>query len=122
MKALSRLPGYNWCGIYRLEADGLRLDEFVGAATDHILIPIGRGVCGVAVAEGRNQIVRDVRALENYLACSIQTMSEIVVLIRRQDGQILGQIDIDGHQVDAFDESDERLLERIGTVLAERWE
>jgi GAF domain-containing protein len=122
MKELARLHGYNWCGIYILDGEGLRLAEFVGAATDHIFIPIGRGVCGAAVAENRNQIVEDVRTLENYLACSIQTRSEIVVLIRRADGTILGQIDIDGHEVGAFDETDERLLERLGTILAERWE
>ena len=121
MEALSRLPGYNWSGIYRLESDGLHLDEYVGAATDHTLIPVGRGVCGAAVAEDRNQIVQDVRTLDNYLACSTETRSEIVVLIRNQENTVLGQIDIDGHQVGAFDKTDEDLLEEIGAILAKRW-
>lgn len=121
MELLDELPTYDWSGIYRLEGQTLVLDEYVGAATDHTHIPVGRGVCGTAVAEEANQVIGDVRELTNYLACSTQTRSEIVVLIRR-DGQILGQIDIDGHTVGAFDASDERLLERMANVLASRWE
>jgi L-methionine (R)-S-oxide reductase len=120
MELLDALPGYNWSGIYRLEGDTLVLDEYVGAATDHTRIPVGRGVCGTAVAENRNQVIGDVWELTNYLSCSTQTRSEIVVLIHR-DGEILGQIDIDGHQVGAFDDTDEAFLERIAEVLAARW-
>lgn len=121
MEQISGLPGYNWSGIYRLEGEELLLDEFVGAATDHVRIPVGKGVCGTAVAENANQIVEDVSTLDNYLACSLTTKSEIVVLIRDEAGTILGQIDIDGHTVGAFDQSDERFLERLAWVLAERW-
>ena len=96
------------------------LDEYVGAHTDHTHIPVGRGVCGTAVAENQNQVIEDVRELSNYLACSIQTRSEIVVLIR-QGETILGQIDIDGHTVGAFDATDESLLEAIAELLADRW-
>lgn len=120
MQELSKLPNYNWCGIYRLEGDTLVLDEFVGEPTDHTCIPVGRGVCGTAVAEDRNQVIEDVNQLGNYLSCSISTKSEIVVLIRK-DGEILGQIDIDGHEVGAFDASDERMLDGLATFLAERW-
>jgi GAF domain-containing protein len=121
MEALSRLPHYNWSGVYRLEGDTLVLDQYVGAATDHTHIPVGRGVCGTAVAENANQVIEDVRELDNYLACSLQTRSEIVVLIR--DGEkILGQIDIDGHTVGAFDSSDEAFLEQVAEILAERWD
>ena len=120
MGMLSELPGYNWSGIYRLEGDELVLDEYVGAATDHTRIAVGVGVCGTAVAENRNQVVEDVRELTNYLACSLQTRSEIVVLIK-QGEEILGQIDIDGHTVGAFDSSDERFLERVAEVLAAKW-
>jgi GAF domain-containing protein len=121
MELLDGLPTYDWSGIYRLQGDTLVLDEYVGAPTDHTNIPVGRGVCGTAVAEDRNQLIEDVRELDNYLSCSIHTRSEIVVLIRRGD-QVLGQIDIDGHQVGAFDETDESLLTRMGDLLAERWE
>lgn len=120
MERLAELPGYNWSGIYRLEGNTLVLDEYVGAETDHTHIPVGRGVCGTAVAEDRNQVIDDVRELDNYLACSTRTRSEIVVLIR--DGEkVLGQIDIDGHTVGAFDASDEALLEELSAVLAEFW-
>lgn len=121
MASLARLPGYDWCGVYRLEGETLVLDEYVGDATDHVRIPVGVGVCGTAVAENANQVVTDVRELTNYLACSTKTRAEIVVLIRRGD-QILGQIDVDGHAVGAFDADDEAMLERLAGLLAERWE
>lgn len=121
MQRLAELPGYDWCGIYRLEGDTLVLDAYVGAETDHDRIPVGRGVCGTAIAEGRNQVVEDVRQLENYLACSLETRSEIVVLIRR-DGKVIGQIDIDGHEVGRFGPLDEAMLEELAAAIAERWE
>ena len=117
-----RFPTYKWVGVYWLVGGELVLGPYVGAATNHARIPIGRGVCGAAVAAGRNQVVRDVRELDNYLACSTETRSEIVVLIRDSQGTILGQIDIDGHEVGAFTESDERLLEAVATVIVERVE
>jgi L-methionine (R)-S-oxide reductase len=122
MTQLAELPNYNWCGIYRLEGDSLVLDQYVGAETDHTHIPVGRGVCGTAVAENANQVIGDVRELENYLSCSLETRSEIVVLIRdSEDDRILGQIDIDGHVVDAFDSSDEEMLTNMARMLAGRW-
>jgi GAF domain-containing protein len=121
MEQLDQLQDYNWSRIYRLEGETLVLDAYVGAATDHTHIPVGRGVCGTAVAEDKNQVITDVRELTNYLACSTQTRSEIVVLIRKGD-TILGQIDIDGHRVGAFDSSDEQLLEDMAAILAKRWE
>ncbi len=121
MEQLDSLETYNWSGIYRLEGEMLVLDAYVGAETDHTQIPVGRGVCGTAVAEDANQVIEDVRELSNYLACSTQTRSEIVVLIRR-GSEVLGQIDIDGHTVGAFDASDEALLTSLGEILAERWD
>ena len=120
MALLNELPCYNWSGVYRLEADTLVLDAYVGAATDHTRIPVGRGVCGTAVAENRNQIVADVRELSNYLACSTRTRSEIVVLVRRGEA-VLGQIDVDADVVGAFGPGDEMLLERFASELAARW-
>ncbi|MBS1705404.1 MAG: GAF domain-containing protein [Armatimonadetes bacterium] len=121
MAHLSKLPNYNWCGVYRLEGDELVLDAYVGDSTEHTRIPVGVGVCGTAVAESRNQIIDDVRELTNYLACSTMTRSEIVVLIRKDD-KILGQIDIDGHAVGAFGVEDEQMLEKLATLLADGWE
>lgn len=121
MSLLSGLEGWNWCGIYRLEGETLILDEYVGAATDHTHIPVGRGVCGTAVAENRNQVIPDVQALDNYLACSLETKSELVVLIR-EGSTILGQIDIDGHKVGQFSCEEEAFLDQMAVILAERWE
>jgi len=116
-----RLPHYNWVGVYVLDGDMLNLGPYVGAHTDHTLIPVGRGVCGTAVAEDRNQVIEDVRTLDNYLACSLETRSEIVVLIRDpRTRQVLGQIDADGHDVGAFDRTDEALLEQVAARLAPR--
>lgn len=122
MELLDTLPDYNWSGIYRLEGEKLLLDAYVGEPTDHTEIPVGRGVCGTAVAEDKNQVIEDVRELSNYLSCSVKTRSEIVVLIRDSEGKILGQIDIDGHRVGAFDKSDEAFLEKMAEILAQRWE
>lgn len=111
---------YNWVGIYLVEGDTLILHNYIGKPTEHTHIPIGKGVCGVAVAEGANQIVGDVTKLDNYLACSVETRAEIVVLIRRGT-EILGQIDIDSDQENAFNESDESLLSRVADLLARRF-
>ncbi len=114
-----RLPHYHWVGIYWLEGDTLTLGPYVGPPTEHVRIPVGRGVCGTAVAENANQIVYDVRERENYLACNLETRSEIVVLIRDpHTGAIRGQIDVDGTEVGAFDESDEAFLETIARLIA----
>ena len=120
MRLLSDLDGYDWCGVYRLEGATLVLDEYLGKPTEHTHIPVGAGVCGTAVALNKNQTVPDVRKLENYLACSLETRSEIVVLIHR-DGVILGQIDIDGHTVGTFDRGDEKFLEQVAELIADRW-
>ncbi len=121
MELLNELPGYDWCGIYRLEGKHLVLDEFVGAPTEHRVIPIGKGVCGTAVAENRNLIIPDVQTVENYLSCDIRTRSEIVVLIRSGE-RILGQIDVDSHTPNAFSEADEKGLMELSEILAERWQ
>jgi GAF domain-containing protein len=111
---------YNWVGIYLLEGDMLVLHNYIGKPTDHTHIRVGRGVCGTAVSEAKNQIVEDVTALDNYLACSLETRSEIVVLIRRGD-EILGQIDIDSDLPRAFTSDDESLLDGVARVLAKKF-
>ena len=113
-------PHYNWVGIYLLEDDTLVLHNYVGKPTEHTHIPVGHGVCGTAVAERANQIVDDVTAIGNYLACSLETRAEIVVLIRRGD-QIFGQIDIDSDTPGAFTPADEALLDGVAEALARRF-
>jgi GAF domain-containing protein len=112
------LPHFAWVGVYWLRGKELHLGPYEGSPTEHRRIYMGDGVCGTAVAEGTNQIVRDVRERENYIACSASTRSEIVVLIRDSFGGVLGQIDADSNQVDAFDHTDEMLLEAVGSRLA----
>jgi L-methionine (R)-S-oxide reductase len=112
-----RFKHYHWVGIYWLTQGGLVLGPYVGAATEHTHIDIGQGVCGTAVAQGKNQIVPDVRQVENYLACSLKSRAEIVVLIRRA-GEVVGQIDADSDDVGAFDSSDEELLTAVAERLA----
>jgi GAF domain-containing protein len=121
MDRLARLPGYDWAGVYRREGDVLILDAYRGAPTEHTRIPVGVGICGTAVAEDRDIVVEDVRNESNYLACSTQTRSEIVVLIRDASGEVLGQIDIDGHELAAFGDADLKLLRQVAATLAGRW-
>lgn len=109
----------HWIGIYELKGSALHLGPYYGPETDHRVIPVGRGVCGTAVAEDANQIVDDVRAVGNYLACNLETRSEIVVLIRDpKSRRILAQIDADGTQVGDFGKADEEMLDSVGTMLA----
>jgi GAF domain-containing protein len=120
VQALAKsFPHYRWVGIYWLKGDMLILGPFVGDETEHRRIRVGEGVCGTAVAAGKNQVISDVRDVHNYLACSVRTRSEIVVLLRRS-GQIVGQIDADGHEIGAFDASDESLLSGVGERLMAR--
>ncbi len=111
-------PSWDWSGIYLMKGGVLVLGPSTAPA-DHDRIEVGEGVCGTAVSEDKNQVVEDVREVENYLACSIHTRSEIVVLIRHE-GQIVGQFDIDSDTVGAFTSEDEALLEELAGVVAPR--
>jgi GAF domain-containing protein len=114
-------PRFHWTGIYELFPDNtLRLGPFIGAPTDHVFISVGRGVCGSAVAEGRDKNVPDVSKEPNYLACSSATRSELVVLIRKGE-RIYAQIDIDSHDLDAFDATTEVEVRKVADWLADRY-
>ncbi|MFW9903916.1 MAG: GAF domain-containing protein [Candidatus Thorarchaeota archaeon] len=117
---LSSIPYFNWIGIYLLnkETDELVLDYYVGKSTEHTHIPVGRGICGSAVADKEDKIIDDVLSEENYLACSLDTRSEIVVLIENQS-EILGQIDVDSDDVAAFDEVDQKYLSQVSNLIIE---
>jgi len=112
-------PTWGWVGVYLLVGDALVPGPFVGPPTEHTRIPIGIGVCGTAVARNANIVVDDVRRLDNYLACSVGTRSEIVVLIR-DGGDVVGQFDVDSDDVGAFGPADEALLEDLAALAGPR--
>jgi L-methionine (R)-S-oxide reductase len=115
---VKELPQAGWIGVYWLDRDrnALKLGPYHGPKTEHVLIPVGTGVCGTAVTEDRDQVVDDVRKRENYLACTPTVRSEIVVLIR-QNGHVVGQIDCDSDQVAAFTPSDHAFLKMVAGAL-----
>ena len=111
------MPDYTWVGIYLLDGNELVLGPFVGKPSPHTRIPLGRGICGAAATEKATIIVDDVNADPRYLACSIETKSEIVVPIMH-GGDVLGEIDIDSDRPAAFGAADQELLEAVAALLA----
>ena len=112
---------YNWTGLYWMNdlKGQLELGAYVGEATDHTSIPYGRGICGQVAVSGATFEVPDVHAQDNYLACSLATKSEIVVPIYMEE-KLIGQIDIDSHELDPFTAEDHALLEWVAEFIAER--
>lgn len=103
---------FNWTGFYFKNGDKneLKLGPYVGAETDHTIIPYGKGICGQVAVSNETFIVPDVHLQDNYLSCSIDTKAEIVVPIFK-NGENIGQIDIDSHTIDPFTKEDLELLE-----------
>lgn len=117
----SAVPSYSWVGIYVVEGDDLVLDAWSGpSATEHTRIPIGKGVCGFAAKAGRAEIVSDVSKDPRYLQCFLSTKSEIVVPFS-VDGKVLGEIDVDSEQLDAFSSVDREFLEAVARKLESVW-
>src|SRR4051812_684935 len=110
-------PPYTSVYLYMLHGDELVLEAYAGRDTDHTRIPVGKGVCGTAVATGEDQNVPDVRAISNYLACNTWTRSELVVLIRRGT-TILGQIDVDSDEPDPFTDDEIAACRKVADALA----
>jgi GAF domain-containing protein len=112
----AEVPHYTWVGIYLVEGNDLVLGPFLGKPSPHTRIPVGSGICGAAASEKDTIVVDDVNADPRYLACSLETQSEIVVPIMR-GGDVLGEIDIDSDARAAFKTDDRRLLERVAALL-----
>ena len=110
-------PPFTSVYAYMLHGESLVLEALAGRDTEHTKIAVGVGVCGTAVAEGEDQNVQDVSAVGNYLACNLETRSELVVLIRR-GAEILGQIDIDSDTVDPFNTAEHAEVKRVADALA----
>ncbi|QTA37382.1 GAF domain-containing protein [Thermosipho ferrireducens] len=115
------IPYYDWVGFYMVNDENLlELTEFVGEPTEHVKIPIGKGICGQAAALKQVFLVQDVSQESNYLSCSPKVNSEIVVPIFK-DGKVIGEIDIDSHYKAPFDARDKLFLETICEVVGKLW-
>ncbi len=119
------VPHYNWVGFYMIEKSVLPgvdpvlvLGPYVGTPTTHTRIPLNEGICGAAVTSGNTVIVDDVNSDPRYLACSLETKSEIVVPVRVR-GEIVGELDIDSHEPAAFDDEDRRFCEFCARLVSE---
>ena len=110
---------YDWVGFYfaNHEEQTLHLKSFAGEPTDHTVIPFGKGICGQVAISNENFVVEDVKAQNNYIACSIYVKAEIVVPLFK-DGKNIGQIDIDSHTADPFSREDERFLEWVNKMVS----
>lgn len=113
------IPYFNWTGFYfkNGDKDELVLGPYVGAETDHTIIPFGKGICGQVAVSNETFVVPDVHEQDNYLSCSIDTKAEIVVPIIK-NGENIGQIDIDSHTLDPFTEEDREMLEWLCDEIA----
>jgi L-methionine (R)-S-oxide reductase len=115
-----RMLKYNWVGFYMIHDDNgervLQLGPFVGSMTPHTRIPLNQGICGAAASSGKTVIVDDVNSDPRYLACSLETKSEIVAPIFVR-GEVVGEIDIDSHFPAAFNAEDRKLVEHCASVV-----
>jgi GAF domain-containing protein len=120
-----RMLKYNWVGFYMLEPGtqppALVLETFVGAMTPHTRIPLHQGICGAAASSGKTIVVDDVTKDSRYLACSLETKSEIVVPIFVKK-QVAGELDIDSHFAAAFGTDDEALVQYCAEVVGKKLE
>tara|TARA_R100000789_G_C2970695_1_gene140671 strand:- start:149 stop:601 length:453 start_codon:yes stop_codon:yes gene_type:complete len=113
------VPHYDWVGFYFRNGDKeeLKLGPYAGEPTDHSIIPFGKGICGQVAVSNQNFVVPDVKAQDNYIACSITVKAEIVIPLFL-NGVNIGQIDIDSNTPDPFSEEDERFLEFVNQEVS----
>ena len=115
----SEIPYYDWVGFYFKNGDKkeLKLGPYAGSATDHTIIPFGKGLCGQVAVSNKNFVVPDVKAQDNYIACSLTVKSEIVIPLF-VNGENIGQIDIDSNILNPFTKEDEEFLEFVCAKVA----
>ena len=122
-----RLGHYDWVGFYMIEKGGigedpmLVLGPYVGAVTNHKRIPLNQGICGAAASSGKTVVVDDVSKDPRYLACSLETKSEIVVPVFVK-GQVAGELDIDSHFPAAFGAEDQKLVQYCAELVGKKLE
>ncbi len=110
---------YNWVGFYFLNENkkNLVLGPFVGETTEHVRIPLGKGICGQVAQNKKTMIIQDVTKEDNYLSCSINVQSEIVVPILK-DNYFIGELDIDSQTYAPFSDEDREFLERVCGIIS----
>ena len=120
-----RMLKYNWVGFYMLEPNTrppvLVLESFLGAMTPHTRIPLNQGICGAAASSGKTIVVDDVSKDSRYLACSLETKSEIVVPVF-VNGEVAGELDIDSHFAAAFGCEDQELVQYCAEIVGKKLE
>jgi L-methionine (R)-S-oxide reductase len=120
-----RMLKYNWVGFYMLDEGAhppvLVLGPFQGAMTPHTRIPLHQGICGAAASTGRTVVVNDVAKDPRYLACSLETKSEIVAPVFRR-GRVAGELDIDSHFPAAFSAEDREFVEYCAALVGKKLE
>ncbi|MBZ5683179.1 MAG: GAF domain-containing protein [Acidobacteriia bacterium] len=120
-----RMLKYNWVGFYMIEPESqppmLSLGAFVGAMTPHTRIPLNQGICGAAASSGQTVVVDDVSKDPRYLACSLETKSEIVVPVFAH-GKVVGELDIDSHFPAAFGPEDQQLVQHCAALVGKKLE
>ncbi len=117
IRILNEIPYFDWVGIYLVEGRELVLFYYLGLPTPHKRIQFGKGICGTSAESAESIVVKDVSQESNYLACSEDVKSEIVVPIKSGD-DVLGVIDVDSNKLSAFDELDKRMLEKVSELLS----
>ena len=115
----SSITYYDWVGFYfkNGEKEELKIGPYAGATTDHEIIPFGKGICGQVAVSNENFVVPDVNSQDNYIGCSLNVKSEIVIPLFVNNINI-GQIDIDSNTIDPFTQEDERFLEFVCESVA----
>ncbi len=115
----TEVPYYDWVGFYFKNGDKkeLKLAQYAGEETEHVIIPFGKGICGQVAVSNKNFVVQDVSKQDNYISCGWKVKSEIVVPIFI-NGKNVGQIDIDSHTANPFTKQDEELLEYVCQKVA----
>lgn len=117
----ARVAHYDWVGFYWVDPhqpQELVLGPFTGAPTEHVRIPFGQGICGQAAERAETFLIQDVHQETNYLACSLEVKAEIVVPIFK-NGQVIGELDVDSHQLAPFTAADQTFLEKVAARVSE---
>jgi L-methionine (R)-S-oxide reductase len=115
----NKVDHYDWVGFYILDEPNstLVLESYFGKPTEHMVIPVGKGVCGQVAVNKKLKIVQDVTQEGNYIACSVDVQSEIVVPILKGE-KFMAEIDIDSHAFAPFTTDDQEFLTSVCRMIS----